>query len=78
MEHDWVLDTSVYYDENCSWRDLEMNHYICANCNAFGSKNLIVFEDDDPDKCENFEIKISSYFDSNLTCDEIIIKNIIE
>lgn len=65
MEHDFILDTSFYYEAS-KYDDInDFKSYICKNCGAGGFQNR-----------ENGEIEI--LFTNSLSCEEQIIKNIIE
>lgn len=67
MEHEWILDTSFYYEAG-KYDDIDdYKSYICKNCNMFGQQNNI-----------NGEIGPFWMEDAKLNCGEYLIKNIIE
>jgi hypothetical protein len=71
MEHEFIADFSDYYDEK-HWGaslDVETDYpsYYCKKCKVAGIRNN-----------EDGEILVMFLEFENLTCDEIIIKNIIE
>lgn len=67
MEHEFIIDFSVYYDENVSYRDLEFNWYKCKKCEVCGHRNN-----------SNGEVEVISADCFGLSCEEVIIKSIIE
>lgn len=67
MEHEWILDVSIYYEATKYEDIIDIKCYNCKMCQIPGFQNP-----------ENGEIEPYWLKDKSLTCNEIIIKNILE
>ena len=65
MEHNWILDTTVYYEAGKYDNIADVKFYTCKNCGTSGRQNR-----------ENGNVEC--FFGDFLSCEEGIIKNIIE
>jgi len=67
MNHDWILDVFMYYEASKYDNIDDFKSYTCKKCGIAGLQNS-----------ENGDIDVMFKKDELLTCEEIIIKNIIE
>lgn len=67
MKHDWILDVSFYYEASKYDCIDDEKSYICKNCGISGFQNAY-----------DGEVEVMFINDMFLSCEEIIIKNIIE